>query len=255
MDTTKTYKVKSGLFKIKDSLSINDSYQEKKKSELQMNELKNNSFRQLKRSQIYNNSFLTTILNPKLYEYQIETVAYSHEELTFIINFKPKKGKAKFAGKLYVLESNYAITKLDYSYFDDRQGKKLNLKLFFGIKYIETAKQGTIIYQKNSNNIYQPKYINHQLGNYFYLNRDLTLIENSKDKYKVTSSFKIEGTSSYKQEILFISNTNTSLIEYQNTKQEKAVHIKSLSKFDKGIWNNEETLEPLEEMKRFNIKK
>lgn len=252
LDTTKTYKVKSGLFKVEDSLSLkNEAAKEKNKNELQVKDLKNNTKSLLKKSQFFDNSFLDNILNPKLYDFEFENISSNNGEISYIINYKPRKGKAKYSGKLFVSDNNYAITKIDYTYFEDRHGKKLNLKLLLGVKFIENVKSGLIIYQKNDTNIYQPKYIKEDSGNYFYVNRDLTLIENSRDRYKVSSNFKIEGNNRHKEELLITTTNTLRLNDYNAVKQEKNVTYKKLSKFDKSIWENEETLEPLEEMKRF----
>ncbi|MFD0835783.1 carboxypeptidase-like regulatory domain-containing protein [Mariniflexile aquimaris] len=256
LDTTKTYKVKSGLFKVEDSMSLkNEAIKNKQKNELQLNDLKNSTNNLLYKSQLRENSFLSSILNSNLYQYSLAAIAYYNDEITYIISYKPKKGKAKYTGKLYVNDENYAISKLDYTFFEDRYGSKLNLKLLLGVKYIENLKRGLIIYQKNEDNIYQPKYIKQETGSYFYVNRDLTLIENSKNRNKVSSNFKIEGNGRQKVEILFTSSSTNTQEEFNSIKQEKTAPYQILNKFDKGIWNNEETLEPLEEMKRFNIKK
>ena len=149
------------------------------------------------------NSFLKTILDPKLYDYTFEDAGYNNDELTYIISYKPRKGKAKFTGKLFISDENYAITKVDYKYYGSRHGEKLNLKFLLGIKFIENVNEGTYIYEKNSENKYQPKYIKRIKGAYFYVNRDLKLIENSREKNKVGFSFKIEGDNRNKEEILF----------------------------------------------------
>ena len=252
LDTSKTYKVKSGLFKVEDSMSLkNERIKNNKKNELEVNDLKNTTIDALHKSLLYESSFLTNILNPKLYKYTLTDIANYNDEITYIINYTPRKGKAKYTGRLFISDDNYAISKIEYAYFEDRHGSKLNLKLLLGVKYIENQNSGVIIYHKNENHNYQPKYIKQETGSYFYINRDLTLIENSKGRFKINANFKVEGNGGHKVELLFTSTNTITLEEFNTIKQEKTVNYQTLNKFEKSIWENEETLEPLEEMKRF----
>src|SRR5690606_11678050 len=117
LDTTKTYKVKTGLFKIEDSLSfakIKKEREKAKKEELDINQLKGATKGLLKYSKFYDDSFLMTILNPRLYDYTLDDMAVYNEQLTYVINYQPRKGKAKYSGKLYVTDGDYAITKVTY---------------------------------------------------------------------------------------------------------------------------------------------
>lgn len=254
LDTTKTYKLKSGLFKIEDSLSLKSDGNEKQieKNEYQIDNLNSKSRELLNYAEFYDNSFLVNILDPDLYEYSLVNTTSYDGDLIYTINYKPRKSKAKYFGRLYVTDFNYAISKLDFQYTKNRHGEKLNLKLILGIKYVENLHNGIVIYEKDSNNKYQPKYLKQDEGKYFYVSRDFKLIENSWTKNKVSFSFKIEGDIRNKKELLFITNEKISLNDYNNIKEDKVVPYQLLSKFDATIWQNEETIEPLEEMKQFN---
>src|SRR5690606_15058554 len=209
LDTTKTYKVKSGLFKLEDSLSFAEIKKEREKSkkeEFDINQLKRATKGLLKYSKFYDNSFLLNVLNSRLYNYALDDVSYYDGQLTYIISYQPRKGKAKYSGKLYIADDDYAITKVTYSYFENRHGSKVNLKFLLGVKYEENLSTGLVLYQKQSDSTYQPKYIKHESGSYFYLSRDLTLIQNSKDRFKLSTDFTIEGSNRTKEELL-ITNT------------------------------------------------
>ncbi|PKQ44729.1 carboxypeptidase-like regulatory domain-containing protein [Confluentibacter flavum] len=254
LDTTKTYKVKTGLFKIEDSLSFAEIKKEEKKEEKEefdINGLKGATKGLLRYSRFYNNSFLMTILNPRLYDYTIDDMTVYNQQLTYIISYQPRKGKAKYSGKLYVTDGDYAVTKVTYSYFENRHGSKVNLKLLLGVKYEENLNSGLVLYQKQNDSTYQPKYIKHESGSYFYVSRDLTLIENSKDRYKLSTDFTIEGSNRTKEELLITNTKATTLNDYNSITQQKKTPYQSLTKFDNTIWGSEETLEPLQEMKAF----
>ncbi|MBP0903637.1 carboxypeptidase-like regulatory domain-containing protein [Mariniflexile gromovii] len=253
LDTTKTYKLKSGIFKIEDSLSLVDKkFKEFKKNEHKISALKTNTKALIKGSQFYDGSLLYTILNPDLYNYTLEDITYYNDDLTYIIHYQPRKSKAKYAGKIIINSENYAVTKLDYSYYKSNHGSKFNMKLLLGIKYVENLRTGTILYQKNSENKYHPKYITQTLGSYFYVSRSLKFIENSRAKNKIGINFKIEGDNRNKQELLVTTNSKLSLNDFNLIKEVKTVPVQILKKFESSTWGNDEILEPLEEMKKFN---
>lgn len=253
LDTTLTYKLKTGLFKIEDSLSLkDDSAKNKDKNEYEINNLKSEANSILKRSQFGENSMLNNILDHKLYDYKLENISNFNNELLYVISYKPKRSKSKYSGKLFITDENYAITKVDFEFADGKRGEKFNLKLILGVKYIENMRKGTIIYQKNLENKYQPQYIKHEEGRYFYVSRPLKFIENSPQKNKTSFDFTIEGNILTKEELLITSSTKISTEQFQNLKEEKKVPYIKLSKYDPLIWGQDRTLEPLEEMKQFN---
>jgi hypothetical protein len=252
LDTTKTYKLKSGMFKIEDSLSLKeDDFKEDEKSEYNLAGLNNNTRKNLRHSQFYKNSFLNKILDTKLYNYTFEDLNFTNNQLTYMISFTPRKGKSKYSGTLFVNDDNYAITRVDYDFYKNRHGSKVNLKFVLGVKYIENVSRGTLIYKKNAHNKYHPKYLKQTEGSYFYVNRDVKFIENSLKKNKVGFSFKLEGDSRNKEELLFTANNKLTLKAFKNVQQDSIITFQKLDRFEKTIWDNEETLEPLEEMKGF----
>ena len=92
LDTTKTYKLKTGLFKIEDSLALNDeNFKEDNKNEYTVSYLNTETKSLLKRAQFYNNAFLSKLLNSDLYEYNFEDVGYNNGELTYLIFLKKEK--------------------------------------------------------------------------------------------------------------------------------------------------------------------
>ena len=256
LDKTKSYKIKSGLFKIEDSLSLKQVEQEFKNrdsiNKYPISYLKDSSQGLLKDSQFYDESFLSKILNRDLYKYTFENVTYYNNELVYIIMFKPRKSKAKFTGKLYISDDTFAILKADYAYAQGRRGSKFNLKLLIGVKYVENLKKGTIIFKKNDKNMYQPYYINEESGSYFYVNRPIKFIENSGHKYKVSFNFIIEGNMRNKKEVLLTKNQDINADSFNTTKEEDEIPYELLKKYDATIWENNEVLEPLEEMKQFS---
>jgi len=180
LDTTLTYKLKTGLIRIEDSLSLksnNDKEEDKDDDNMyDVKNLKGETHGLLHDAQTYNNTFLRKIINPDLYKYEFVDVTGFNGELVYIIAFKPRRAKSKYAGTLYITDESYAVIKLEYDYGKGKRGEKFNLKLLLGIKYIENIKKGTIIFQRNADSTYSPKYINQEEGRYFYVNRPIKFI-------------------------------------------------------------------------------
>jgi hypothetical protein len=252
LDTTLTYKLKTGLFKIEDSLSLKDEdSKEHNKNEYEVKELNGQANNLLKRSQFNENSMLSKIVDADLYEYRFVDVSYFNNELIYIINYKPKRSKSKYTGKLFIADNTYAITKVDFEFADGKRGNKFNLKLILGVKYIENVRKGTVIYQKDTLNKYQPQYIKFEEGRYFYVSRPLKFIENSPEKNKTSFDFTIEGNIITKQELLLTSSTKINLDLFNKLTEEKSVLYVKLNKYDATIWDQDKTIEPLTEMKEF----
>lgn len=252
LDTTKTYKLKTGLFKIEDSLKLNDAdFKENDKNEYTVAYLNNETKSLLKRAQFHDNTFLSNILDTDLYDYSFENVGYNNGELTYIISYTPRKGKAKYTGKLYVADDTYAITRTDYGYYKKRRGQKVNLRLLLGVKYIENVSEGTIIFEKDSSNLYHPKYIKRIYGSYFYVSRPLKFIKNSNARNKVAFDFTLEGDNSTKEELLITKHNPITLLDFQAEQQVEKVPFIKLNKYEKTIWDSEGVLEPSLEMKAF----
>ena len=174
LDTTKTYKLKTGIFKIEDSLSIKDENKDRKK-EFVVSYLNKSTNASLKLVQPDDESFLNKFLNLNLYTYSYKDVVFNNNEITHIINFTPKKSKAKYTGQLFINDANFAITRIDYKYYKGRHGEKLNLKFVLGIKYNQNLSSGTFIFEKDSSNLYHPKYLKHSIGQNFYVDRGIKL--------------------------------------------------------------------------------
>tara|TARA_B100000809_G_scaffold257506_1_gene299234 strand:- start:45 stop:1523 length:1479 start_codon:yes stop_codon:yes gene_type:complete len=253
LDTTMTYRLKTGLFKIEDSLSLNDGHKkEDNVNEFKIENLRENTLSILNKSQIGTNSMLKKVLNQDDYEFTLENASIVNGEIVYFITFKPNRSSSNFTGSLFVCEDTYGVLKLDYYYAEGKQGEKLNLKLILGVKYIENINTGTIIYKRNAQDIYEPRYIKSESGQYFYLNRPLKLIENSSDRHKTSFNFKIIGNSISKEELLFSHINTINRIKFETINENEVVAYDVLRKYDARTWSGKQTLAPTAELKTFN---
>jgi len=256
LDTTLTYKLKSGLFKVEDSLSLaNNNESEDNKQEFEIKDLKSNATNVLDRIQPSPNSLLNNLLNAQYYSYTLQDVSFYNNTMVYAIQYKPRKAKAKYSGTIYIEDDSFAVLKTDYTYAKGKRGSKLNLRLILGVKYIEKASTGTIIFKKNAENWYAPRYAKHESGHYFYISRPLKFIENSRSKNKVLFDFKIEGVAKNKVELLFTNTSTISATAFNALKEAKMIPYQKQRKYDAAVWGTNETLAPTEELKSFDASK
>ena len=252
LDTTLTYKLKSGLFKVEDSLSLTDNDHEEKKQEFDNDNLKSKAYDMYKAAGASPEGTLRKLLNLDYYDYELREVTSNENALVYIIDYTPRRAKAKYKGTLYIADDSYAVLKAEYKYGKGKRGDKLNLRLILGVKYIENQHNGVMLFRKNENAIYEPRYIKETTGRYFYINRPIKFIENSSARRKTAFNFKIEGTALHKQELLFTNSETVSRDAFIAIKEPKAIPYQKQRKYDAKVWGNNETLVPTEELKSFD---
>ena len=261
LDSTKFYRVKSGLFGSRDSISLRKDWNQKR-DQKKTKEIKN----QLTATKMNLNSFLignnfsqsekyTFIKKPELYDYKYEGTTYTAEnEFAYIISFTPRRSKAKYVGRLYVSENDYAVLRADFTLDEGEKLNSFNMKLLLGVKAAENKSTGTIIYKKKSDGSgYYLHYATIEKGQYFYVSRPLKFIELTReDKDVLSLDFKLEGNSSSKTEFLNLSRSSTTASEITKIKEDDFKFL-SIKSYDPKIWKNYNAIEPLEEMKRFKV--
>lgn len=256
LDSTKYYRVKSGLFGSRDSVSLRKDFYKNKKNKDKRTQMPspNSSLRTfMSKNNFLSNNKLDFISQPEIYKYQYEGAIYSNNnEFVYILTFTPKKNKAKYTGKLYISETDYGIIRADFTLAEGKTVKEFNMKFLLGIKSAENISKGTLIFNRNSNGIgYYLRYASREKGISFYVNRPLKFIELSDSERDVLAlDIKLEGNVLNKREVLNISNTKITNAAFSEAVEKNFKPIK-LKKYDPSIWKGISTIEPLEEMKQF----
>lgn len=255
LDSTKYYRVKSGLFGSRDTISMRKDFNKRKNKNAknQLTEAKSKLDVFINTNSIANTSKYDFIHTPENYEYKYEGASFSdQEELIYELSFKPKKSKAKYKGTLYISESDFAVIRADYKLEEGKKLNSLNLKLILGVKSSENISNGTVIYKKNPiDNGYILHYVSHESGKYFYINRPLKFIElTAGEKDVFALDLKVEGNSFEKQEYLNINRSESNELVIENIK-EKDFNYLQIKKYDPKIWKDYSAIEPTEEMKQF----
>ncbi|TYA58873.1 carboxypeptidase-like regulatory domain-containing protein [Formosa maritima] len=252
LNEDKVYTVKSGLFKMSDSVSLKEN---NSKMEDTFNSMK--FIRKMVHTMVENHGFssktiLDFITDTKKYEYEIKDVTFIGSEMVYVIEYAPRRGSADFQGTFYVSNETFAILKADYQFAKGRIGEKLNLKLLLGVKYIEQNKKGFVIYKKHADGYYYPNYMTDQLDRYFYVDRPIKFKDNNSSE-KVAFEFKVEGIFKEKNEILIMAEKDITATEFNAIKEKRKIDYETLKAFDPDYWKEYNVLEPLKEMKEFKV--
>jgi len=261
IDTTKFYRIKSGLFGSRDTVSFNQEYNNKRKIKEENDHKKDTTKINVARREIVSNLVKNSITSGAMldfvhsyqnYDYTYIEATYMGNDLVFVIDFKPKKKKGKFKGRLYVNESDYAVLRADYQLVDGIKISGVNLKFLLGIKYVENHCSGTLIFKKHQHtNSYIHHYFSQEVGNYIYVNRPIKFVELAKKNRDVVSfNLKIEANTFTKIEYLNIHSQPISTQDFELF-VEPVYTIEYLKKYDPNIWKDYNIIEPLEEMKKF----
>ena len=196
LNSKNTYKVKSGLFKLEDSLSMSET------ARVADSIAKDNTFsdynqsypiRNLKfKSVFFNDATQNNFLDQKYYEHQLEENEILGTKKYYVVSFTPNKSKSKYSGKMYIDPTDFFIKKIKYQYAEGKRGQHLNLKFLLGIKFSENQHHVTVFYEKNMDNTIYTSYLKETKTNYAYIDRPIKFIENAKDKNKVKFNVKVE---------------------------------------------------------------
>lgn len=205
LDTTKTYKTKSGFFKLEDSLSFKEVIKET--DSLQENQsFYPRSGTYTKNSAYYKAVFLKkqkqrNFLNRNYYDHKLLPNRMVGNEMMYVIVFSPRKSKAKLTGEIFINSKDYCVKKITYKFPENKRGQHLNLKFLFGVKFSEEVKEGVIFYEKNEQGKVYPSYYKESSRNYGYIDRPIKFTENSSEsekiKFNVMVSLNIIDTREY----------------------------------------------------------
>ncbi len=254
VDTSKYYRIKSGLFGSRDTISLRKDFQkkgQKKPSEIVNTRSTLAAFIQLNKP---GNSKFDFITNPEIYNYSYEGALYSSSnEFIYVLNFKPKKSKAKYAGKVYVSETDYAIVRTDFSLAKGKSLGGVNLKLLLGVKASENVSNGTLIFKPGESGAYYLQFASIEEGQYMYINRPLKFIELADgEKDVVAFDLKFELNMNSKMEFLNISRSAISAEAFDSQKENEFAYV-ALKQYNPDLWKDYGVIAPVEEMKQFKI--
>lgn len=252
LQSSNTFRVRTGIIPVGDSIKINtmfsftkDSLNLENKSESLSSTLSNFSFGK--------DSDFEFVTDYKKYKYTIAKAFSYNNELVYAIEFEPNRASADYSGELYVSADSYAVLRIKYKIADGKKGRKVNLKLLLGLKYEQLEKEVMVIFHKSSAELYVPKYIKKYTRDYTYFDRSLTFIENAprKERVKLKLGILSESIVSTEDEILIIDAHSISENDYANFKQQDTAFLETINKYDPSLWAEYNIISPNQAIKNF----
>ncbi len=264
------FKIKSGWFGTKeeiDSTFFEDKQVDEETAEFieqkkEQEEKRKANFLNWRKNTIHNfenNGFLAedTDLNfiekSRKYEFELLDFAYLNNAFVYTISFKPKRG-ADFEGTMYVNTDDFAIVRVDY-----KNVKPLRTFGLLGISLNEFLKEGTIIYQKNTNEKYTLKYADASFGQRVGIKRPIKIIEKNKNVKGRRKQNEVAGDIHFivknidKRELIVFESNPITDADFDSFKEIADVTPTYLPQYDPEFWKGYNIIEPNQAIKDFKI--
>ncbi len=187
------------------------------------------------------------------YEFKLLDYAYLNNEFVYTIGFKPKRSE-DFEGTMYVNTEDFAVIRVDY-----KNVKPLRKLSLLGISMKEYLKEGTIIFEKNTNGKYSLKYMDETFGRQVGIKRPIKIIEKNKNVRGRRKQNEVSGkvhfivTSIEKKELIVFETSPLSEPEFEGFVENAKVTPTYLSKYDPEFWKGYNVIEPNQAIKEFKV--
>ncbi|WP_121665699.1 hypothetical protein [Mesonia aquimarina] len=192
------FNIKSGLFNVCDSVSVNGKMKDSDENTLPI----------IKENLINKENNFEFIEFQNDYKYDFITTQELKGKQVYHLRFKPKSKHAKYSGDLYVSSKSFAIIKVNYRLVHERKlDENMNMRFLFGIKGAITQKSTTVIYQKNKDDKYFPSSIKRNIIQSMHTNRKFKLVEcKPSDGMKVKIDLTLDITENKTATLLITEN-------------------------------------------------
>ena len=256
-------KIKSGIFSTKmevDSI-LRENEDAKIKVEKRKAEGDSNFHQQIENQIAYlyeqlffiEDSQIDVIDKSNRYNFSLENYTVINGMSVYIIPFSPKGGK-EFKGTLYVNTLDFAIVRLDFE-----NVKPISNFGLLGISYSNDVFKGKMLFDKDKNGNYSPKYIELSDGGSMGLERPLKVIE--KNKYvkgrrkqnELSLNLNIQGSQLMKYEFVVFESEAIHQSYFDKIEEYKVVKATYLSQYDPTFWINHTIIEPNQAIETFKV--
>jgi|SRR5690625_3603726 len=249
LERANTFKVKSGLFTLQDSLEIQINSDV---DSLNIKWGKNELTRLFKKYDFSEKIDFDFISSPQNFNYQLEGITNMGDEFIYKIHFEPRKNKFKYRGDLFISAESFAILKMNYELVEPEKSPGI-LRMTFGIQMeLKTATE-TAVFQKDQEENYFLKYVHRLRDEQVYLNRNIRFIENTTeaDKIVLKTKFKIDQSRQTNSQFLFNSLGEYSNQEFQQLTEKDKIPLQILRKYDPQVWEEYNIISPEKEIRTF----
>lgn len=178
------------------------------------------------------------------YDFTLNNYTFIDDAPVYIINFSPKGGK-DFKGVMYVNTQDFAIMRLE---FENVRPIK-NFKLL-GITYRNNVFRGKMLFGKDNNGAYSPRYLELEDGSFFGINRPLKVIEKNKHvkgrskQNELALELDIQTTEIEKYELVVFTSESSTSTNFDGLAENKKIEATYLSQYDPNFWEGYSIMEP-----------
>jgi len=253
LDTESTFKVRTGIIPVEDSLSTED-FIEKDESE-KKDTLKNRYSKRgatiITKAQTLGS--LEIFEDSKKYDFRLEDTSFFNGDIVYIINFEPGRNSAKYRGKAYINAEDFGLLKLEYQLLEDKKEAGVNLKFLLGVKYRVDNSKYQYIFTRNEDKTYHPLLYKSSEQQYVYFDRSFVIKENNDDRderIKFKISLHVESNSLSEIEYLIVNSEDIDP-ENINFDEEGYIFREKIEKYNPEIWKDYNIIEATEEIKKY----
>lgn len=244
-----TFKVKSGLFKIQDSLDIqvNNST-----DSLKLERSKSELGRLIKKYDFVKSIDLTFIKNSESFDYELKGVTNLGEEFVYQISFEPKKSKFLYRGELFISAETFALIKLNYAIVEPQLSPGV-LKTLLGVQVELINSMESAIFQKDPSGKYHLKYVHQIQDQQTYLNRNIRFIENSQDSNRMIlkANFLANQNMQTDSQYMIVNMEEINPDAFKNFEDKVDIPLRIIREYDPTIWEDYNIISPEKSMREF----
>lgn len=255
LDTKTSYKVRTGIIPIEDSLSTEDFVQENnpEKKDTIKNAIHKYAYPEIiQKSQ--NLAELDFIEDSKKYEFTLENTSFFNGEIVYVIGIKPRRGSSKYEGTAYINAEDFGLLKLDYKLVDGEKEFGANLKFLLGIKFRVDRSKFQYLFKRNENGKYYPFVYKSSMNNYVYFDRSFVFKENNDDRSerkKFKLSLLVEANSVSEEEYLVLNTAEIDPKSDYGFDINGYIFREYLDRYDASIWEEYDIIQATQEIKDY----
>ncbi|MBX2828533.1 MAG: carboxypeptidase-like regulatory domain-containing protein [Flavobacteriaceae bacterium] len=187
------------------------------------------------------------------YRFTKRDYTFIDNEPVYIIDFEPK-GKKDFKGTLYVNTSDFAVVRLEFD--NVRPLKRFGL---LGIKFRQNVFRGKMLFAKELDGTYGPRYLELEDGSFFGVDRPLKVIEKNKHvkgrrkQNELSLELKVETSNVIKYELVVFDSEYISQSTYDAAPENPEIEATYLSQYDPSFWQGHTIIEPNAAIQEFKV--
>ena len=256
-------KIKSGIFSTKKQ--VDSILQENKEAKAALEKKKQDGtleFQEQISNQIANlyeqlffqeDSKIDVLDNSSRYNFTLDNYTVINGMTVYILQFTPKGGK-EFKGTMYINTQDFAIVRLDFE-----NVKPLNSFALLGITYRNNIYKGKMLFDKDENGSYSPRFLELLDGSYMGFDRPVKVIEKNKNvrgrrkQNELSLKLHIQGNQLQKQELVVFESENITQSSFDLVEGKQIIKATYLSKYDPMFWKDYSIMEPNEAIESFKV--